>query len=114
MYATNTGPRRKVAAVALAATLTVGTGLAAACGVLGGHVYSVGDCVTTETDATGNSTMTKVSCGKPPTAFIYKVVEVISNADGICGGDSDTTFSDQPAGKTYCLRQVYVFGAPGG
>lgn len=73
--------------------------------VIGGGGIKVGDCVTTITNPLDdNSHIFEASCSNPPASY-YKVLQVENGTDGYCAV-GDTTFQDDPAGKTYCLETI--------
>jgi hypothetical protein len=66
---------------------------------------AVGDCVQTTPSVTSGWDITKVSCNQQYGlgTSTYQVQTVLDGSNQTCYGDSETTFNDDPAGKTYCL-----------
>ncbi len=98
-------------AVVVAVTAIIGHAVARSSSI------AVGDCVVTNPNALTQWDIKKVDCNNPGSGLdqftVEKVVQVQSGSNGDCTGvpGSDTTFQDDPAGKTYCLTP-YGLGQP--
>jgi hypothetical protein len=70
-----------------------------------GSGIATGDCVETSPSVTSGWDITKVSCNQQYNlgSSVYQVQSVLNGSGQSCYGDSETTFNDDPANKTYCL-----------
>lgn len=66
---------------------------------------AVGDCVQTSPSVTTGWDIKKVDCSQQYNlgSSTYKVDSVLDGSSASCYGSDETTFNDDPAGKTYCL-----------
>lgn len=106
--ATAMTPQKIIIAGALAVLVIVAAIIGHA--IASGSSIAAGDCVVTNPNVMTGWDIKKTTCGATNgTALdVQKVISVQSGPDGQCEA-GQTTFEDDPAGKTYCLT-TDVFG----